>query len=153
MELTPRDTQDTSRGDASADDSTAGPEALVPGHTRPRLSIEVTHTSRAAVIKLAGELDMVCADTFKRRFADARQGDSDHLVIDIRELTFLDSTGLALLLRVSELAGEEEFALWIVSPEAEGPNRIFRMTGTHTILPLVETMPDFGIEAAHRTDD
>jgi anti-sigma B factor antagonist len=95
------------------------------------------------VIALGGELDVVCADAFKRRFAEATEDEPTHVVVDLRELTFLDSIGLALLLRVNEIAQDGGFALSIVSVENDPPGKIFRMTGTDKILPLVEKLPNF----------
>ena len=66
---------------------------------------------------------MVCADAFKRRFADAIEDEPDHVVIDLRQLTFLDSTGLALLLKVNEMSQDQDFALWVVSCEDDPPGR------------------------------
>jgi anti-anti-sigma factor len=118
-------------------------EALDESRPRPRLSIELTRTARAAVITLTGELDVVCADAFKRRFADAIEDEPSHVVIDLRQLTFLDSTGLALLLRVNEMSQDQGFALWVVSCEDDPPGKIFRLTGTAKILPLVDEPPEF----------
>ena len=37
---------------------------------------------------------MVCADAFKRRFAEAIEDEPNHVVIDLRELTFWTRPGL-----------------------------------------------------------
>ena len=105
--------------------------------------MDVTRTPRAAVITLTGEFDVVCADAFKRRLAESIEDEPPHVVIDLRPLTFIDSTGLALLLRVNEMAADHGFELWVVSGPGDPPAKIFRMTGTNTILPLVDEPPDF----------
>src|SRR4051812_30997733 len=93
---------------------------------RPRLSIDLTRTARAAVITLRGELDGMGAEAFKRRSRDAIEAEPSHVVIDLRQLTFLDSTGLALLLRVNEMSQDQDFALWVVSCDDDPPGKIFR---------------------------
>jgi anti-sigma B factor antagonist len=109
---------------------------------RRRFAWELSRTSRATVMTLHGELDVVCADAFKRRFGEATEDEPAHVVVDVRELTFIDSTGLALLLGVNEMSQDGGFELSIISTEGNAPSKIFRMTGTDKILPLVDEPPD-----------
>jgi anti-sigma B factor antagonist len=109
---------------------------------RRRFAFELSRTSRATVMTLRGELDVVCADAFKRRFGEATEDEPAHVVVDVRELTFIDSTGLALLLGVNEMSQDGGFELSIISTEGNGPSKIFSMTGTDKILPLVDEPPD-----------
>lgn len=142
MDLTSPERQDAGPSDQPSR-GTAGRESLEPTQRRPRFGIDVARTPRAAIVTLTGELDVVCADTFKRRLADVTEDEPRHVVIDLRSLTFIDSTGLAMLLRVNETSHDQGFALWIVSGAEDPPSKIFRMTGTAKILPLVEEPPDF----------
>jgi len=121
--------------------------------SRRRFTLDVTHSDHAAVVTLAGELDVLCADAFKRRFAEAADEEPENVVIDLRDLTFIDSTGLALLLRVRDMSQDVGFGLWIVSAPEDPAQKIFRMTGTNTILPLVEELPDFAGGAVPRIAD
>jgi anti-sigma B factor antagonist len=109
---------------------------------RRRFTFDVAQTAAATVMTLGGELDVVCADAFKRRFSDATEDEPDRVVIDLRELTFIDSTGLALLLAVNEMAQDGGFALSIVSNQDDFARKIFRMTGTERLLPVVDEPPD-----------
>ncbi|PWU24934.1 MAG: hypothetical protein C5B48_03835 [Candidatus Rokuibacteriota bacterium] len=108
---------------------------------RRRFTFDVDQTPVATLMTLGGEFDVVCADAFKRRFSDATEDEPDHVIIDLRELSFIDSTGLALLLGVNEMAQDNGFALSIVSAEDDAARKIFRMTGTERLLPLVTTPP------------
>ena len=143
MKLIPPDSQDAGSGKPAARSEEARFDAAAQRALRRRFTLAVDRTNGATVIKLGGELDVLCADAFRRKFADATEDQPDRVVIDIRDLTFLDSTGLALLLRVNEMSHDVGFALWVVSAEDDPPGRIFRMTGTNTILPLVTEPPDF----------
>jgi anti-sigma B factor antagonist len=122
MELTSRDSQYAGR--------------------RRRFTFDVAQTPGAILMTLGGELDVVCADAFKRRFSDATEDEPAHIVIDLRELTFIDSTGLALLLGINEMARDGGFALSLVSTQDDAARKIFRMTGTERLLPLVDEPPD-----------
>jgi anti-sigma B factor antagonist len=117
---------------------------------RRRFTLDVSRTAHATLVTLAGELDVVCADTFRRHFADAADDESEHVVIDLRDLTFIDSTGLALLLRVNEMARDAGFRLWMVSTPEDPAQKIFRLTGTDAILPIVDELPGFAAEASPR---
>jgi anti-sigma B factor antagonist len=113
------------------------------GASRRRFSFDLSQTPSAALITLAGEFDVVCADSFKRRFAEATEEEPAKVVIDLRDITFIDSTGLALLLSVNEMSQDRGFALTIVSADNSPPSKIFRMTGMHNVLPLVDEPPQF----------
>jgi anti-anti-sigma factor len=143
MELTPTDSQDAGPRQPGAGDEDRRFEGT-PRVPRRRLTFAFSRTSRATMITLAGELDVVCADAFKRKFAEATEDEPAHVVLDLRELTFMDSTGLALLLGVNEMSQDAGFALWIVAAEDDPPSKIFRITGVNRILPLVDELPEFG---------
>lgn len=113
--------------------------------SRRRFTCDLSRTPGTSVIALGGEFDVVCADAFKRRLAEATEDEPERIVLDLRELTFIDSTALALLLRVNDMSEEGNFVLSIVTLEEAPPSRIFRLTGTDKILPLVEQVPDLEV--------
>jgi anti-sigma B factor antagonist len=141
MELTPTDSQDAGRREQARRDEERSLEAT-PRVSRRRFTFDWSRMPHATVVALGGELDVVCADAFKRRFAEATEDEPTHVVIDLRGLTFIDSTGLGLLLRVNEISQDGGFALSIVSVDDGPPSKIFRMTGTDKVLPLVQAPPD-----------
>jgi anti-sigma B factor antagonist len=142
MELTPAENMEAGAGKPAAARSQDGLDAAERTLLR-RLTFDVTRTDPATVIALGGELDVVCADAFKRRFAEVTEDHPERVVLDIRELNFIDSIGLALLLRVNERSNDLGFGLWIVSAPNDPPRKIFRMTGTDAILPVVDEPPSF----------
>jgi anti-sigma B factor antagonist len=104
----------------------------------------LTSSSRddATVVRLHGEFDLACAERFKEELG--RYGDDDlrRLVLDLRGLTFMDSTGLRMLMTVNELARDEQFALEIVC-EREGPVAwLLRETGLDRVLPVEDAGQD-----------
>lgn len=113
--------------------------------SRPRFTCDFARTAGATVIALAGEFDVICVDAFRRRLAEATEDDPERIVLDLRELTFIDSTALALLLRVNEMSQDGGFDLSIVSLAEDPPSRIFRLTGTDKILPLVDAVPELEV--------
>jgi anti-sigma B factor antagonist len=65
----------------------------------------------------------------------------DDLVIDLRPVTFIDSTGLVLLLRADTIAREEGFHLHVVRSPTEIVKAVFEVSGVDTLLPLCDEPP------------
>jgi anti-sigma B factor antagonist len=75
-----------------------------------------------------GELDLDTATQLEAELAAVRATGADRIVLDLRELRFMDSTGLRLVIRWHTAAREERFAFAIV-PGPEVVQRVFRLTG------------------------
>ena len=73
-----------------------------------------------------GELDLATAPELDRRLRELRESGFDHVVLDLRELVFIDSTGLRLVMREDAAAQTDgrTFAL-IAGPPAV--QRIFQV--------------------------
>jgi anti-anti-sigma factor len=140
--MPPPDSPDAGRGMPPAGGDGSRSDLAAQRALKPRFTFDVTRTPGATMIKLGGELDVVCADVFRRRFTEATEDEPERIVIDLHDLTFLDSTGLGLLLRVNEMAQDLGFGFWVVSAESDPASKIFRMTGANAILPLVAEAPD-----------
>lgn len=56
-----------------------------------------TSTPRATVVHVAGELDLFAAPQLRQRLVDIIERGSAHLALDLSEVTFIDSTGLGVL--------------------------------------------------------
>lgn len=54
------------------------------------------------MLVLSGELDMATAPYLEREIASARSGDPEAIVLDLRGLDFIDSTGLRTLITEHE---------------------------------------------------
>ena len=90
---------------------------------------------------LIGELDLSCVKRFKESLARSVAEDPHDVVIDLRSVTFLDSTGLALLLKADSLAREEGFRLHVVRSPTEIVRAVFEASGLNTVLPLTDEPP------------
>ena len=67
-------------------------------------------------ITLAGELDRLVADRFSRALRDAELSGARRVVLDAEGLTFLDSSGLALVLSGARRAGSAGRTLVVANP-------------------------------------
>ncbi len=105
------------------------------------LSVELQQRDSALVASLSGELDMAAGERFERVLQRLADGALKDVVIDLRELSFMDSTGLRMLLEADRTAREQRLRLWIIRG-GEAVDRVFRMTGMDKVLPLVDEPPD-----------
>jgi anti-anti-sigma factor len=91
-------------------------------------------------IVLRGELDVASDRRLSETLREAADGSASNVVIDLREVTLVDSAGLRWLITASALAQEEGFRLWIV----RGPGAVDRTlvtTGMNGRLPIVDQPP------------
>jgi anti-sigma B factor antagonist len=70
-----------------------------PSHDEPACKVAVEQRDGEAVVVVSGELDLVCAPTLRaclvEHFREGRVG--HHLVIDLTDVPFMDSTCLGVL--------------------------------------------------------
>ena len=58
-------------------------------------------SSGALVVKLTGEIDMSNAESLGRAIGELIDNGTERLVVDLTALEFMDSSGIAMLLRVT----------------------------------------------------
>lgn len=99
----------------------------------PRLTLETSLAGRTAVIALAGELDLAGAAVLERELDGV---DAGAVVVDLRGLGFMDSTGLRTLAVASQRAHRagRRFAL---VPGAAQVMRVFDVTRMRERLEFV----------------
>ena len=101
--------------------------------------VVVSRRGAVAVVTVHGELDVATAPDFERAVEDAAQG-ADRLVLDLGPATFLDSTGLKMIVRAARRTGDG-FAL--VCPEANhAVQRVIRFAGVDAAYPVHETLAE-----------
>lgn len=88
---------------------------------------DVSHGGETATVALEGEFDLAVVDTVRVKFDEACESGSARVVIDLRGLTFIDSTGIAFLL--SAVKEDEERRLSFIPCEAPAVQRVFAVTG------------------------
>ena len=99
--------------------------------------IEVRSAGRATVIGMSGELDLASSPALQEELDRVAASDSEMLIIDLRRLDFMDSTGLSVLVRAHQRAEEQGRRLAMV----RGPQQVQRLlslTGVADRLTLVD---------------
>jgi len=107
-----------------------------------RIKVSVSMRGNVATMELSGELDMASKGKLDAEIRAVLASDCEHVVLDLRGLGFMDSTGLRLLLQLDARSREDGFRLWIVSSEKDPIHKVLRLTGADKFLPLVYEPPE-----------
>lgn len=91
-------------------------------------------------ISIRGELDACSAPQVEEEIL-ATLAPSPVMVIDLREVEFIDSTGIRLLVRVvSRRSGTEE--VYVINPRSQGARRALDIVGLNRVVPTLESLED-----------
>ncbi len=66
--------------------------------------VDVRTEDRAIVFAVAGELDLATSPALEQEIERVRDADLDLLIVDLRDLRFMDSTGLHALVKAHKQA-------------------------------------------------
>ena len=101
------------------------------------LRCEIVRNGQAAWVQPFGELDLDSVHRIEGALEELRGDGCPEVVLDLRGLTFMDSTGLRLVIRWDSAAREDGFRFAIV-PGPEVVQRVFRLTGMDDHLTVVD---------------
>jgi anti-anti-sigma factor len=80
-------------------------------------------------VRPVGEIDLATVDIVERQLSELKAAGVTALTLDLRAVSFLDSSGLRMILRWNAQAAADGFAFRLI----EGPSavrRLFDVTGT-----------------------
>lgn len=100
------------------------------------LQIDVEHARDALIVRLAGELDHHSAQTVKATLEEAiERGRAHHIVLSLRDLSFMDSSGLGVILgRYKQITNKG--GKLIVCDVNQAVYRLFELSGLFKILQI-----------------
>ena len=113
--------------------------ASEPLHTQPHDELfrcDVVREGETARIRAIGELDLNAAPTLAAEIAQVREAGCRHVIIDLRKLSFLDSSGLRLLLDCYAESRQDSHTLALI-PGPPVVQRVFELTRTSEHLPFI----------------
>lgn len=87
----------------------------------------------AVRVSLVGELDLASAQQMEEHFAKVDEQAPRRVVVDLSGLTFIDSSGLRMLLLADARAREHSYELVLLAGP-EPVQRVFEMTGALDVL-------------------
>jgi anti-anti-sigma factor len=103
-----------------------------------RLTWEAHRDDSMVRLALAGEFDLSNATQVEDAIKDVEHEGPNLIVLDLRELSFMDSTGLRVMVSADARARDNARRLVVVQGP-ESVHRVFRITGLDDHLDIVET--------------
>lgn len=111
-------------------------QSVKPGQTIPpggiKFGAEVIVSGHETTVYVSGEVDVAAADTF-RDVLQAAVLTSDRIVLDLAGTTFIDSTGLAVIMNARKNLGDTRGAVTIRSATG-GVRSVLRVTGFERLV-------------------
>ena len=92
------------------------------------------------LLRLTGELDMAGVDQFERLLIADGSPEAGTFVVDMRGLTFIDSSGLRALIMADQRV-RAEGGRFIVVRGSEQVNEVLEMTGVAKQIELLDEPP------------
>lgn len=88
------------------------------------------------ILNLAGDLDVYSEEEFRDFIEDELKDNNLDLVIDIKDLDYLDSTGLGMFMKIYKMYEENGQKVKIINPK-ENILKLFKITDLTDIFEMV----------------
>ena len=105
------------------------------------LDVETSRIGDTIVVSLSGELDVATAGSVEKALLEAEEHAPERILLDLRDLRFIDSTGLSLLINADRRGQRAGRRVTIVSGGGP-PERILRTVGLDTRLDVLRDPPE-----------
>jgi anti-sigma B factor antagonist len=115
-------------------------DAVSSAENLPQLDASVATTrleDGTHVLAVRGELDLYSTPQLTAEL-DAIAGERTNVVVDLSEVSFMDSTALGAILLASRRLRDAERRLALVSP-VPGTTKLLTMVGIDRVVPVVES--------------
>jgi anti-sigma B factor antagonist len=105
------------------------------------LSVRETNAGGVHRLTPVGELDLATAPLLESAFAAVlREDDAQMIVVDLTELSFMDSTGIHLLIRMNAACADVDRLRVINGSRAV--DQLLDLTGVRALLPIISSYSD-----------
>ena len=96
-------------------------------------SAQVESRNGVTLLALRGELDMASVPTLNQHLADCGRDGAEVIMLDIRDLSFIDSTGLGAILAASDHSKRNGHRFLMVGANRPA-RRLLEITGTEYLI-------------------
>ncbi len=97
--------------------------------------VEVSRQGTTSTIALAGECDLAQQERFRQAIREVLVGHPECVILDLSRLSFIDSTGIHVVIELSQAAGRDGPRL-IIYPGPSPVQRVFELCGLTSELPF-----------------
>jgi len=105
------------------------------------LSVTSREQGGRTVVEVGGEIDVYTAPVLRERLNDLVGEGHHHLVVDMENVDFLDSTGLGVLVGGLKRVRAHDGSLHLVCTQ-EKILKVFRITGLTKVFPIHSSVDD-----------
>jgi anti-sigma B factor antagonist len=98
-------------------------------------------THELALVSVSGELDLYASDAVKRGIDEADAVGADTVVVDLSEISFIDSTALGVLVQETRRLEGRGHSLVLVTNDPR-TRRVLEVTGLDRVLLTYATLHD-----------
>jgi anti-sigma B factor antagonist len=106
-----------------------------------QLELETSREGQWATIAVAGEVDLATVGKLEEAIAESRGEGVAAIVVDLERCSFMDSSGLALLVRAAARNGTREPAIGFAGMRGQ-VRRSLEISGIAAMLPVFESCAD-----------
>lgn len=104
--------------------------------------VEGERQGTLCLIRVHGEIDLSNAREVSSKIGVVMGQEARRLVVDLSDTTYLDSAGVALLLRLAERLRVRRRQLHLVVPRGSPVRRVLDFTGLPRVIPLEARLED-----------
>lgn len=103
------------------------------------------------VVAASGEIDVASAATLRDRLIELINGKSNHLILDLDGVDFIDSTGLGVLVGAVRRARADDGDMRLVCSNAR-LLKVFSVTGLDEVFVIADSADEAAAEAGSGSD-
>jgi anti-sigma B factor antagonist len=107
------------------------------------IDLHISEHGGIPVLSVRGEIDVASSPPFQASLSGLLQAESGTVIVDLSEVSFIDSTGLGALIEAEKRCGVagKNLRLVVTAPHIR---RLLELTGLDEILSLVASATDSG---------
>jgi anti-anti-sigma factor len=111
--------------------------------TEPPFTASREDRADRTVLRFGGELDATSTDAVRATIAAAMdQATGRWLVLDLADVSFLDSSTIGTVLWARDRSRKRNAAVSIVAPEGSRAARVLQLAGLRSVVPIVAAADD-----------
>ena len=101
-----------------------------------QLDIRLEERTGIVVLAVSGACDVSCHEQLRERLLDAEAREPEEIVVDLTDLSFIDSNGLRVLIGAWNRSRQASHRFGVALAESGQVRRVFEATGLQHVLPL-----------------
>jgi anti-sigma B factor antagonist len=104
--------------------------------------LRLSRSTTRIVARLSGEIDVSNAALVKRTITESVSNEAMQLVVDMSQVRYVDSAGIAMLLDLSRRLGDHHQRMVVVVPSSSLILRSLKAAGWPATIPIVASLDE-----------